>query len=288
MSVANLLHIRRTEQEDLLQRATTLLQADQRVVAAWLFGSRGRHTADALSDTDLWVVVTDEQCESIVAERQEYVAQLGQPVLVLESPGNAPAKGGYLMALYPGQVGVQQIDWYWQRQSDASLPQQATVLFDRVGITKDTRQEQLDQPDTSEPLSQHERATQVTQLCSFFWVMSNIAVKSILRHKAWEAVSHLEGLRGLVDEVRLLLNLNTNKSAEEAWRTTVLPPVYRHTQITMLREIAREMEKLTSNIEAIGGSVQQKAIPHVYAFFELADAIIQQEEADSAQAERQI
>lgn len=103
-----------------------------------------------------------------------------------------------------------------------------------------------------------------------------------------EAVSHLEGLRGLVDEVRFLVSLNTNKSGQEAWRTTVLPPVYRHTQITMLREIAREMEKLTSNIEAIGGNVQRKAIPHVYAFFELADAIIQQEGADSTQAERQL
>lgn len=277
MPVADLLQIRRTEQEILLQRAIIILQADQRVVAAWLFGSHGRHTADALSDIDLWVVVADEQCETIVAERERYVAQLGRPVLVLESFHNAPVRGGYLMALYPGQVGVYQVDWYWQRQSDASLPQHAVVLFDRVGIPQDTRQEQLDAPGPSDHLSQLERAAQATQLNAFFWVMTNIAVKSILRHKTWDAVNHLEGSRGLVDQVKYLVGLSTTQPGQEAWRTTVLPPVQRHTLIAMLREIAREMEQLTPNIEAIGGHVQAEAIPYVYSFIDLAETIIQQE-----------
>ena len=59
MSTGELLHIRRTEHEALLQRIVEVLQADQRVVAVWFFGSRGRHTTDALSDTDLWVAVKD-------------------------------------------------------------------------------------------------------------------------------------------------------------------------------------------------------------------------------------
>src|SRR5205823_6035595 len=112
MPTDELLHIRRTEHEALLQRVVEVLQADQRVVAAWLFGSRGRHTPDALSDTDLWVAVKDEHIEVFKAERQSYVALPGQPVLLLEAPGNAPARGAYLMALYPGQAGVHQVDWY--------------------------------------------------------------------------------------------------------------------------------------------------------------------------------
>ena len=39
MSADNLLQIRRLEHETLFQRIQTVLQADQRVVAAWLFGS---------------------------------------------------------------------------------------------------------------------------------------------------------------------------------------------------------------------------------------------------------
>jgi len=49
---------------------------------------------------------------------------------------NAPAGGAYLMALYTGQAGVHQVDWYWQRQADASLPRQAVLLFDREASHK--------------------------------------------------------------------------------------------------------------------------------------------------------
>ena len=91
MSADDLLQIRRTEHETLLQQAQAMLLADQRIVAAWLFGSVGRRTSDAFSDLDVWVVVKDDYIETISAERQSYAAQLDRPVLLLESPGNAPA-----------------------------------------------------------------------------------------------------------------------------------------------------------------------------------------------------
>ena len=278
MSADDLLQIRRTEHETLLQQAQTMLLADQRIVAAWLFGSVGRRTSDAFSDLDVWVVVKDDYIETISAERQSYAAQLDRPVLLLESPGNAPAGGAYLMALYPGQAGVHQVDWYWQRQSDASLPRHAVLLFDREGIPRDTRQEQLDPAGTPAPLTRQERAKQATQLSTFFWAMSNIAVKSILRHQAWTAVSHLEGLQVLVNGMKRLVGLSTVQEGQEEWRTTLLPPVHRTEQMAMLREIAHEMEQLTGAIELIGGQVPSRAIPYVYNFFDLADALVQQKE----------
>jgi predicted nucleotidyltransferase len=280
MSTDDLLQIRRREHEALLQQAQTALQADQRVVAAWLFGSVGRRTADVYSDLDVWVIVKDECIETMSAERQRCAAQLGRPVLLLESPGNAPAGGAYLMACYPGRAGVHQVDWYWQRQSDASLPHHAMLLFDRAGIPRDSRQEQLDPPGTPAPLTQQERAQQATQLSTFFWAMSNIAVKSVLRHQAWMAVSHLEELRGLVDEMKRLVGLSTVQEGREEWRTVLLPPVHRVEQMVMLRAIAQEMEQLTSAIELIGGHVPSRAIPYVFDFFDLADALIQQEEKE--------
>ncbi len=276
MSADDLLQIRRTEHEALLQQVQTVLQADQRIVAAWLFGSVGRRTSDVFSDLDLWVIVKDDSIETMSAERQSYAAQLDRPVLLLESPGNAPAGGASLMALYPGQAGVHQVDWYWQRQSDASLPCHAMLLFDRAGIPQDSRQEQLDPEGTPAPLTQQERAKQASQLSTFFWAMSNIAVKSVLRHQAWTAVSHLEGLQGLLDGMKRLVGLSTVQEGQEEWRTTLLPPAHRAEQMAMLRAIAQEMEQLTSAIELIGGQVPSQAIPYVYAFFDLADALIQQ------------
>ncbi len=240
MSVDDLLQIRYTEQETLLQQVLRVLQADQRIIAAWLFGSEGRRTSDVFSDLDLWVIVKDESIEMMSAERQSYVAQLDRPVLLLESPGN--------------------------------------MLFDRVGISQDTRLEQLDPAGIPPPFTQQELAEQATQLSTYFWAMSNIAVKSVLRHQAWAAVSHLEGLRELVDRIKRLVGLSAIQEGHEEWRTTLLPPVHRTEQITMLREIAQEMEQLTSAIGMVGGQVPSRAIPYVYDLFDLADALIEQEE----------
>lgn len=277
MSILDLLHIRRTEHEALLQRVVGVLQEDERVVAAWLFGSWGRQTSDELSDTDLWVVVGDENCDAISAERHAYVARPGHPLLMLDAPGNAPAGGAYLMALYAGQAGVHQVDWYWQRQSDASIPQHAVVLFDRVGIPHDTRLEQLDPPGKVGEQAQQERAERASQLVAYFWVMSNIAVKSVLRHQAWASVGMIEMLRGILEDVRWLVGVSTIPDGQEAWRTGVLPPVQQSEQIAMLCELAHEMEQLKPHVEALGGSVQTDAIPYVYDFFDLANTMLQEE-----------
>lgn len=168
MSTDDLLQIRHLEHEALFQHVQTVLQVDPCVVAAWLFGSEGRRTSDVFSDLDLWVIVADDSIEAICADRQRYAAQVGQPVLLLESSGNAPEGGAYLMALYPGQAGVHQVDWYWQRHTDASLPRMARLLFDRVGIPHDSRQEQLDPVGAPPTLTQLELAKQATQLSAFF------------------------------------------------------------------------------------------------------------------------
>jgi hypothetical protein len=262
MLADDLLQIRRLEHEALYQRIQTVLQADQRVIAAWLFGSEGRRTSDVFSDLDLWVIVSDDSIEAICTNRQSYAAQVGQPVLLLESPGNA---------------GAHQVDWYWQRHSDASLPRMARPLFDRVGIPHDSRQEQLDPVGAPPTLTQLEIAQQATRLSAFFWAMSNITVKSVLRHQAWTAVSQLEGLRGLVDTIKRLLGLSIVPEGQEEWRTSLLPPAQRAEQMAMLRVTAQEMEQLTRAIELIGGEVPTQAIPHINAFFDLANALIQQE-----------
>jgi hypothetical protein len=116
--------------------------------------------------------------------------------------------------------------------------------------------------------------------------MSNIVVKSILRHQAWTVVSHLEGLRGLVDGMKRLVGLSMVQEGQQEWRTTLLPPVHRAEQMAMLREIAQEMGQLTSAIEKIGGQIPSRAIPYVYDFFDLADALIQQEEKRAAGSDR--
>ena len=84
---------RRAEREALLARITQTLGSDDRIAAAWLFGSVGRGEADDLSDLDLRVVVFDEHIESICQGRQAYTAQMGEAVLFGEAPQNRPDWG---------------------------------------------------------------------------------------------------------------------------------------------------------------------------------------------------
>jgi len=56
MNLASYTHTR----DDLLERIVATLQADSRVVAAWLSGSFGRGVEDAWSDLDLHVAIEDE------------------------------------------------------------------------------------------------------------------------------------------------------------------------------------------------------------------------------------
>src|SRR5262245_25065122 len=108
---ADQLQARRTELDTLLQRAVTLLKADDRVVAAWLGGSFGRGSYDDLSDLDLYVVVPDEHSATINARRHEYVTRLGPPLLIQDVPQNAPPGGAWLLVLYNGSAGPLEIDW---------------------------------------------------------------------------------------------------------------------------------------------------------------------------------
>jgi predicted nucleotidyltransferase len=272
MSWSELLQTRHAEHEALLHRAVALLQADMRVLAAWLFGSRGRDTADALSDTDLWIVTTDVDSAAVMAERRECVARVARPVLVHEVLGNAPPHGAYLLVLYPGQAGPHQVDWYWQRQSDASIPQRAVVLIERAAIPRDTRLDQLD-PSFHTP---QQRTDLVSFLVSHFWVMSNIAAKGTVRHfEPWSATSRIEALRGFLADVQRLVGIDAGLRGHEVWRTRLQPPRIASEQIDLLRITAHEMELLHPQIEAIGARVPVEVIPYVYEFFDLAATMIE-------------
>ena len=93
------------------------------------------------------------------------MAAVGSPLLILEAPQNAPAGGAYLLVLYPGQAGPQQVDWYWQPPSAARMPARCRVLFDQAGVPP------LPEP---APLGGEERARVVSEKFAVFWVAALI------------------------------------------------------------------------------------------------------------------
>ncbi|MEV6271744.1 nucleotidyltransferase domain-containing protein [Kribbella sp. NPDC051936] len=70
-----------------------------RAEAVWLTGSLGAGTADEWSDVDI-IVVGGERV-------------LDQPLLSYAMPGNGPAGGGYVGAMYDAGPLPLWVDWYW-------------------------------------------------------------------------------------------------------------------------------------------------------------------------------
>jgi predicted nucleotidyltransferase len=250
---------RQAERDELLARVVKLLASDERVVAAWLYGSLGRGEGDAWSDIDLWVVVADEHIGEIVAGRHEFNAGFGTPLIVVDAPQNAPAGGAFLSVVY-GDLpsGPQHVDWTWQTRKDALVPHDAKVLFDRGGLPV---------ADAPQPLAPGERVKQAEKQIGFFWMMVPIVAKAIVRRQPWVALNLLTLLRYTLDEVAWL----TGKSADRPLhptRSVDPPPTQPVEQLAFLREMTGNMKDLSPSIEANGSAVSQEMVAEVERFLD--------------------
>ena len=247
------------ERDGLLGRITEVLRADGRVAAAWLHGSLGRGTADEWSDIDLWVVVADEHIEALSADRHDYVSKPGEPLLIVDAQQNAPRGGAFLSVVYGSEAGPLLVDWNWQPASDAALPHDARLLFDRVGV----RAADAPQPPNAE--GQHERARNQV---SYFWMMLPVVAKYIARRRAWGVVNLLNMLRYTLVDVAELTGQRADVPYDPAGDS--VPPAQPAEQLAALRSMARYMEGLMARTEDIRDAVSPEAIRQIEAAMDLA------------------
>jgi predicted nucleotidyltransferase len=252
------------DRDALLRRAAEVLVADGRVAAAWLLGSLGRGDEDDWSDLDLWVVVRDDAIREVADGRREYVRVLGEPILLVEAPPNAPPGGAYLMAFYGAEGGSQQVDWYWQPQSGAAVPADVRVLFDRVGL-----------PHAAPPaeLIPEVRARALSLIVPDFWAMLPIAAKKITRVQPWVVLRMLDGMRARLEEAKWYAGV---RATPPTYRDefTVPPPFAPEEQLNLLRELASEMRALDDAIWAAGAFVPTEAAEEAVRFVGLVKRVI--------------
>lgn len=256
-----LLEAYRSGRDVLLECTRQILEQDERLSAAWLFGSLGRDEADALSDLDLFVIIADAHLDEIVSQRQTYVKQVGKPVLMHEAPQNAPPGGAYLMTFYPGQLGPYAIDWYWQAQSVARIPAQTLLLFDRVGFPR------LDTPPHFDYQPTPERTPEeaATQTLNFFWAMLLITAKYVAR-------SPHEAKMGLLGyALNALREIERFVDAEETGEGE--PHPLPSEKLAILRALAARMEALMPQVAARGGRIPLEIVPQVRLYLNLIEQI---------------
>jgi len=276
MNLEQLLATRVAERSNLIRQIAIYLETDRRVRAAWLHGSLSSGGHDALSDIDIWVVVNDESAPKIVSARKKFASGITRPVLVMDNVNNAPPNGAYLLAHYPGEIGPQHIDWYWQPESLAKRPDDALLLFDHADlpmVAGDEWREEMHQTRVGSPINETDQVSILTFKTKFFWAMSLIVAKYIARGDH-ETVQQMTALI-----TRTLGEINDSLSTKQRGEIadTASAPIVVLTspaeQFAMLDRLAKTARRMEKPIEAAGGSIPYEGIQQIRNFFELTRQI---------------
>ena len=247
MGVEDLLSIRLRERAALLRRVEQVIRRDCRVRAAWIMGSVARGEDDALSDLDLFIVVADDAIAEFIDNRRVHAAEPARPLLLMDNLANAPPSGAYLLALYEGKAGPQNIDWFWQAESMTCRQDDGKILFDRAGLRAAPGAQRGSKVHRSSgpPLGPNPSLTDLlTHKIAFFWSMSFIVAKYIARRDG-ESVARMTGVvtRTLKEAAALC---HSGVALSEGYKAMVagLEAASATTQLQVLRELSRHAEAL--------------------------------------------
>jgi hypothetical protein len=259
-NLQNSLNAYQASRDALLADISAAVAADGRFVAAWLTGSFGRHEVDAVSDLDLTLVVADAHGERLCArmeqvsaqttkERLALFSQFGQPAVLHENNHNAPDRGTFTYVLYADSAVA--VDWTLLPQKQARCPDMALILFDKVGIPPVPQ---------VEPESLEQRVRRATELVAFFWMMTAVTAKYLVRRDLVFVQCQLEALQGMVQEVEWLLSGKPGQyrrgslSPFEPTTTAQKQAVYR---------LCAELLSLTPRLAELGGSIRPSPMPTI-------------------------
>ncbi|NOT06186.1 MAG: hypothetical protein HOP27_16465 [Anaerolineales bacterium] len=262
------LHDYRESRNDLLSKITRILSNDERFAAAWLTGSFSRNDADAVSDLDLNLVVSDSYSENLcrqpeqvspqtTKERLDLFSQFGIPAIIHENNHNAPEGGTFTFTLYAKSHLM--VDWILIPQSKACRPSQAYLLFEKSSIP-------IIPPVETE--SYEQRIKRASERVAFFWMMLAITIKYLIRRDGVFVTQWLEELSGMVQEVERLI-------AGKPWdymrgSRSVLEPTGKG-QKQAINRLGERMESLLPELMKMGGQVLPSPMNEIKALLDLAD-----------------
>jgi Streptomycin adenylyltransferase len=256
--------------EVLLTSIVTELSGDERCMAAWLTGSYSRNNADQVSDIDITVAIAEPYSEVLCA-RQEQVShrttperlalfsKFGAAALIHENNNNAPEHGTFTFVLYQGSALM--IDWVLIPQSGAERPSQSLLLFDKANIP-------VASASAPEEPAQNKKA--VAEIYAFFWMMTAITIKYIIRGDLVFVQNWLEVLHKLIREIERRMEGISWLQAYVRGSICQLQPT-REKQIESLRELILKMQKLHPTIQEFTGSELAVPVAEIEFLFSLAD-----------------
>lgn len=251
------------ESEHFLESAVTVLKQDERVQAGWLFGSRGRGDADALSDIDLIVVAQDDSLREVIAERYDFAQQVGNPLFFLEAPRNAPPGGAYLMVCYDAPVAPHILDIYWQSSEPVTGDKsQLRLLFECGGDGQRLPERKRAEEPAAEGKLQHE--------IHYFWMMLLIVAKYVCRDPHAEEMHLLQYLPPTYESARALVGHG------EALNMDMLGAAIREPaqKLRVLRYLAEAMNALVGQLSA---KTSEAIFPAISRYLNMVEQLVMSE-----------
>lgn len=241
----------RERRDQVLLDIVEALSKDDRFVAAWLTGSYSRNDEDAVSDIDISLVVSDKHSEKLCRrlaqvsaqtspERYTLFSQFGAPSSIHENNNNAPEGGTFTFVLYSKSAIM--VDWVLTPQSNAARPPSTKLLFDKASIPIAPSQE-------LENLEQSQKY--VAEQYAFFWMMTAITIKYIIREDGVFAVQWIENLHRLIREIERRLGRKSWKYHRGSF--TQLQPT-REKQIESIQKLYNQILELKPKISHFIGS----------------------------------
>ena len=251
----------------LVTEITKTLSVDQRFLAAWLTGSFGRNDFDAVSDLDLTVVVSDEFSEKLCArpemvstqttqERLDLIEKFGRVAVIHENNHNAPEGGTFTFALYVESALM--VDWVLIPLKNSYRPHQSRLLFDKAGIP-------LAPKPTPETLEQ--RVIDASENVAFFWMMTAITAKYIVRRDNVFVQLWLEELHKLIKNVKRLVAGRPWEYKRGSVGSLALTV---NSQVNELRRLCNDMLILMPEVVKIGGKISSSPVQAIEVLLNLA------------------
>ena len=254
--------------DSLLAQITEQLSEDERFVAAWLTGSYARNEADEVSDIDIHVIVGAPYSEILCArkaqvspvttqERLELFRKFGEPALIHENNNNAPEGGTFTFVLYSGSALM--IDWVLRPQMNVERPSQSVLLFDQGNIP-------VSAPPAPEDLEESKKA--VAEAWAFFWMMTAVTIKYIVRKDLAFVQEWLEHLHGMVQDIERRIERVSWQDAYRRGSFSSLQPT-REKQIESLRALCRRMQELKPKVAEFTESQPLMPLAEIETLFSL-------------------
>jgi predicted nucleotidyltransferase len=191
--------------QNIVDRFVAACQADERIMAAFLGGSYAEDKADKYSDLDLFFITTDEAYETFLAERENFIRLLGEP-LFLEDFGRAH---GYMVIF---SNGADCEIWFGRESRFHDIHGGSyKVLLDKKGIL-------AGEVFPIHVADQAEQTRVLRQQLDRFWHELSHFSKAMARRQLWFAYGQLEVLRQIcVNLARLRYKFSDAYGGEEPY-----------------------------------------------------------------------